>query len=132
MYIIRDGEMLQATHDHNYHESLCDLLRSGKITQEQYESERERFKALTSYIGMGGVKLYDISKAPLTLKDGDTLLLTSDGLYNSVSAEQLQGCFREDAAETAQNLIEQFKASKASCRDNTTFIIIRYHQEDTT
>lgn len=130
IYIIRGGEMIQATHDHNYCESLREMLRNGRITQEQFDNERERHAALTSYIGMGGVKLYDISTAPFILKDGDMLLLASDGLYNAIPPELLRSSFGADAEETAQCLIGRFKAAQIPSKDNTTFIIITYHQEE--
>ena len=68
IYIVRDNEMIQATRDHNYKEMLNGLLSRGTITRQQYEAESEKYTALTSYVGMGGIKLFDIFKFQIAVR----------------------------------------------------------------
>ena len=45
IYIIRGEEMSQVNREHNYRLTLQESLRSGRITQEQYEAEEKRGRA---------------------------------------------------------------------------------------
>ena len=125
LYIIRNNEIVQATKDHNYKEMLLDLLNSGSITPEQYENEKDKYSALTSYMGIGGVKLYSANTTPLTLYNDDILLLTTDGLYNQLNIDDILHSSNniEDVMKTA---LEKIEAQDSINRDNTTFILIKY------
>lgn len=127
LYICRDGEMIQATRDHNYLYTLQELYNAGQITQTQYESESRKGEALTSYIGIGGVELFDICQHPFELAVGDILLLTTDGLYKTLSDNKIKdvlaGVSRlEDAADALISSITEFPKPN---QDNTSFITIK-------
>ncbi len=126
IYIMRNGETIQATRDHNYKEMLIDLLQRGNITREQFEKEKNKHAALTSYLGIGGVKLYDISITPLVLKDGDLIIVSTDGFYNAVPMEQIAAMGRKSTDEIIHAVAEIWEGSEMSGRDNTTCIIIKY------
>ncbi len=128
IYLIRDREMVQVTRDHNYRETLIELLENGDITYSQFESETPKHPALTSFLGMGGIKRYEISKAPLQLCDNDMLLITSDGLYNTFSPEVLAAENDKEIPVIMENIIERIASAQVQGRDNTTFIIIKYRK----
>ena len=129
LYIIRGAEIVQATRDHNYGEMLLDLLRSDSITMEQYEEERELHAALTSYLGIGDVKIYDLCTEPFALQDKDILLLTSDGLYNALDVRQILNMEERSAAQIAEAFLNALADLKEDGRDNTTFILIEYREK---
>lgn len=127
IYIVRDNEMIQATRDHNYREMLNELLSKGSITKKQYEAESKKYTALTSYVGMGGIKLFDISTKSFGLKDGDLILLTSDGLYNAVQVEKITEVSGEKISEIIDFLSKALELESEKSKDNITFIVIKYH-----
>ena len=126
IYLIRDHEMVQVTRDHNYRETLIDLLENGDITYSQFEGETAKHPALTSFLGMGGIKRYEISKSALRLCDNDVILITSDGLYNTFPPEELAAECDNEIDRIIEKTIARIASANAQGRDNTTFIIIKY------
>ena len=126
IYLFRGQEMVQVTRDHNYKETLIDLLENGDITYEQFEGERAKHPALTSFLGMGGIKRYEISRTPLQLCDNDMLLITSDGLYNTFPPEELSAESGSEISAVMEQIISRIISAQAQGRDNTTFIILKY------
>lgn len=129
IYLLRQHEMVQVTRDHNYRETLLELLENGDITYSQFEGEGKKHQALTSFLGMGGIKRYEISNTPLQLCDNDVLLITSDGLYNTFPPEMLAEENDKEIPAIMEKVIERIDSANAQGRDNTTFIIIKYRKE---
>lgn len=125
LYIKRGRELVQVTRDHNYFLELNEWLAAGKITCDQYEHERSRGEALISYIGIGGVEVFDLGRRPLCLKEGDLLLLTTDGLWKALTEKIIFQVLDEecDLKEKAQRLMHKVRQPQ-SCLDNMTFILI--------
>lgn len=127
LYILRSGEILQATRDHNYRLRLDEMLRNGEIDPNIYEKELERGEALISYIGKGNITLYDLTQSAFALHPGDTILITTDGLANAISEEEIFGIvsFEKSTALKADALIQYVRDKETEQpQDNTTFIII--------
>ena len=132
LYIFRGGELVQATRDHNYFLRLHEQLKSGEISQVQFDQEAERGEALISYLGVGGLSVYDLTNAPLKLRNGDILLLTTDGLYKAIPQKLIRHilCSGESLETMADKLIAQITVLKQSVvLDNTTFALIRVNTE---
>jgi len=127
LYLIRNNEIVQVTRDHNYFMDLNKLKKDNKINQNQYETESKKGDALISFIGMGGIQIMDINKQPFRLIKGDTVLLTSDGLYKALTNEEILILLKNDNIEiSANNLMEKSVEKSMIFQDNTTFIVIRY------
>lgn len=130
LYIIRGQEAVQATRDHNYKEFLLNLLHDGIITEETFEEEREKHTALTSYLGMGNVKYYDLCSEPFMLQNHDVLLLASDGLYNTLDVLETVRRSNRTVSGIADSMMQALSHSPDQERDNTTFILIGYSEKD--
>ena len=133
LYIFRDGEMVQATRDHNYYLRLNEQLQKSEITQTEYEKEAVRGEALISYMGVGGLSVYDITNIPFDLQDKDVLLLTTDGLYKALPQSMIQHiiCDKGELSEKADTLLKQIGVlKKTKILDNTTFILIKVKGEE--
>lgn len=126
MYLQRGAEMIQVTADHNYYLRLRDQLRDGQITQTEYQRELPRGEALISFIGMGGLMLIDVNDSGLALRQNDTVLLCSDGVYRTVTDTEISELIRQDdlisAGEQLANLIEERMTLQ---QDNYTFVMFR-------
>lgn len=102
IYLMRGNEMELLTEDQNYGMTLRKSLREGKIDENKYRQEEKYADALISYIGMDGLKVIGCSSEnPITLEPEDKVLLCSDGLYKSMSKEELE---KELAACDMQNM----------------------------
>ena len=131
LYIIRNGELVQATRDHNYFLRLDEQLSTGEITEEVYKQEAARGEALISYMGVGGLSVYDLTNVPFELREGDILLLTSDGLYKAIPEELIKYVLNgnNSLAAKADMLISQIAVLKNSVvLDNTTFALIKINE----
>ena len=126
MFIVRAGQVIRATRDHNYYMLLDDLLRSGDISAEEYRTRSEKGHALISYIGMRGIRYYDVSETPLPLLPEDILILASDGLYVGVTDEDiLLLCSSNGSAqELADSLLQCSAVKSGGSQDNATIITI--------
>lgn len=128
IYIYRNGTVSQLSHDHNYFE---DLIRGHQPGSPEWRDAfiNPKRDALTSYIGMGGIKHFDISESPIVLEKGDIIFMCSDGLYRSVGEEEMAAAMRKysDHLEFLPHVLTAtaFDAGKVH-QDNTSIITIKY------
>lgn len=121
-YLCRDGVLSQLTKDHTMANYLVEL---GILTTEQAEKTPNK-NSLTSYVGVNSenpVEPYFSER--MDLREGDMVLLCSDGLYGMISEEQIReelltSCPVEDIGKRLVCL-----ALEAGGLDNITVIIIR-------
>jgi serine/threonine protein phosphatase PrpC len=124
LYIIRGGSIVRVTRDHNYFLSLDRMVESGSIDLDRYDKEAAKGERLISYIGMGGIQVFDINDAPLKLFPSDMVLLCSDGLYRAIDDTQILGLAASNNPE--EMICSIFDESKREFTDNTTCIIVKY------
>ncbi len=130
IYIIRRNEILSVCAEHNYGELLKKRLEAGEISQTEYEADTKRKDALTSYIGIGGVKLMEINDIPLSLVGDDMIILCSDGLFKTLlDADIMRSAFeyKLNAGRCAEYLTETAMKLTKGSQDNTTAIVIHYN-----
>lgn len=128
IYIIREGEIARMTTDHNLLTRLMKQVEAGKMSLEEAMADKQR-EALTSYIGIGGIEQIDLSEKPLQLKTGDIILLCSDGLYRSLSDEEILEKVRQynrNMDEMAYMLATAAVQKSSLSHDNTSVVVIRY------
>lgn len=127
LYFIRGREIMSLNVEHNYRHELNDMLRNGQMTAQEYAAEEYRAEALVSYLGIGDLTLMDVSPGAYPLDDGDLILLASDGLYRSLSEEEILAVVTKnerDMQQTADALTAAVKGRKK--QDNTSVVILRY------
>ena len=141
IYLIRGGQIVSLTRDHNYRLMLKEQRASGQITQAFYESEEKtpQAEALTSFLGMNGIRILDINadqngrmQQPRMLQPGDIVMLCSDGVYKSLSDSQIHGMVRDndlDLEIAADRLTAMALRYGARGQDNTTVILLRYREK---
>ncbi|MBQ9157130.1 MAG: serine/threonine-protein phosphatase [Eubacterium sp.] len=131
IYIIRGDDMVCVTKEHNYFLLLNEQLAEGQISEEEYNWEAKRGEALISYLGMGNVSLMDFNPNPLKLRDGDILLLCSDGLYKALSEDQIYSIIRKNPVnieKTLQELQEEAHLASPRVQDNTSIVMLLYRE----
>jgi protein phosphatase len=119
-YVCRNGEMTQITEDHTY---VNTLVKRGIITPEEAKNHKEKNKITRA---LGGEATIEPDFFKIEIKQGDVILLCSDGLYGEV-----------DDASMAKVLSDKGSSMSAACaklvtianrhggRDNITVVALR-------
>lgn len=119
-YLIRDGKIRQVTNDHSL---VGELVRAGTITE--VEAQESKFKNRLSRSVGSDPKLEVELYPPISLRQGDIILLCTDGLTQYATAQiLLEAASVGTAKEIAERLI-RFAKSKGGT-DNITAAVIKY------
>jgi PPM family protein phosphatase len=117
-YLLRDGELSQATTDHTFVQHLVD---TGRISADEAETHPQR------NVVMRVLGDFDIDLTPdmsvREAKPGDRWLLCSDGLSGFVSHETIEQTLLDtpDVDECADRLLQL--ALRAGSTDNVTVVV---------
>jgi PPM family protein phosphatase len=120
-YLFRDGQLEQLTRDHTFVQSMVD---AGLMTAQQARQDKRR-NLVTNALG-GPSPGVHAELHRLTLLDGDTLLLCTDGLTGPVEDARIaavlaEGAEPEDACDALIDL-----ALARGAPDNVTAVVARY------
>ncbi|HEX8983130.1 MAG TPA: Stp1/IreP family PP2C-type Ser/Thr phosphatase [Ktedonobacterales bacterium] len=117
-YIIRDGDMRQVTQDHSW---VAEQVRIGLLTEEQARVHAHR-NVITRSLGTQPNITADLFVE--TLRDGDRVLMCSDGLHGYVeeAAIKQEVLTQSSADEAVKNLIDMANANGGP--DNISAIVV--------
>ena len=124
IYLLRDNKLFLLNSEHNQNSRLMDKVAEGVISVDQYRDIMGK-SAITSFIGIEELELYDVSYRPLELKKDDYILLMSDGVFGTLSDKQLLELKQEDAADYAAAIAQAVECSARPKQDNYTAIILK-------
>ena len=118
-YLYADGQLLQITEDHSY---VNALIRMGVLTEEEAKHHKRGHvitKAIGAELTVEGDQ-YDVE-----IREGDILLLCTDGLYGELSKEDMIEILQDD--QDMQVLTERLvdRANEHGGRDNITAITVK-------
>ena len=120
-YLLRQGQLEQLTRDHTL---VQELLDGQKITRMEAATHRLRH-VLTRFLGDHGREIQpDVTR--IALKDGDCLMLCTDGLTDMVTTEAIRAIL--GSSESAQSICVRLvdRALEAGGKDNVTAVVARY------
>lgn len=131
LYLIRENKIQSLTKEHNYRLQMTEQRDAGIITPAKFEEEKNSrmAEALISYIGMNGITRADINSQPIPLRDGDIVLLCSDGLYKCMNETQIWAMIRDndfDMKIAADRILKMSTECSHRNQDNTTVILMKY------
>ncbi len=116
-YLARDGRFVQLTDDHTLVQALLD---QGRITADQVATHPHR-SVITRAVGVAHE--VEVDGLRITLRDGDRILLCSDGLSGVVDDDTIARTLRDNEPDAAVDaLIEA--ANAAGGPDNITVVIV--------
>lgn len=123
--LYRNGRLVQLNREHTYGAELLIQAVNGEITFDEARSHPKR-GGLTSFIGMGELRYVDGSVRGIQIQQGDRLLLLSDGVFHTLSEEELQQIMGQSmcAEEAASVIQERILAYQKANQDNFTAVII--------
>ena len=126
IYRIRNRKLEMLTRDHNYLMRLMERVRLGEISEGTALNDPNR-EALISYIGIGNVELMDIYATGQELGWDDVILMCSDGLYKSLSRNEISAIVHSSIAgkePVTDALISAALAKKWIRHDNISVAVI--------
>ena len=121
LYVVRDGQLLTRTRDHSYMEQ-----RSASVIKLQTVNRNILFTCL----GSPTRPIFDI-EGPVELQQGDKLLLCSDGLWGSLSDEEIVrqlGC--QPVSDAVPDLVERALRAGGEHSDNVTVLAMEWETPD--
>jgi protein phosphatase len=119
-YLMRGGRIKQITKDQSL---VSKLIEAGQLTEEEAETY-EHSHIILQALGTSDTVSVDLSF--IDLRQGDTVLLCSDGLSGLVSAEQMRQVLaaHDEPMECCKRLTDL--ANEAGGHDNVTVIVARF------
>lgn len=125
IYLYRGGKLIQINREHIYCAELLEHAINGRIsfTEALRDPQAER---LSSFVGMGELKHVDICLNRLKLCAGDHILLMSDGVFNTLTDEEIAETIKTsaNASDAASILEEKVLKKNAPNQDNFTCVIL--------
>ena len=122
--LYRDGILTQLNREHNYERELELRAVNGEGTLEEAKTH-PRAAGLTSYLGMGQLKLLDQPSAPVEVRPGDRFLLMSDGVYNALTGQELCQALALEAQAAADAIGQAIAEKHWPGQDNYTAVILQ-------
>src|SRR5579863_3753245 len=120
LYLVRGDQISRVTRDHSY---VGRLFENGVITAEEAEAHPQR-NILTAALGAGVEAAPDAPEQPILLKQGDALVLCTDGLWGQLGDHEVQQVVTENAPLPACQMLIDL-AKDRGCPDNITVIVLR-------
>ena len=127
IYLYCRGHLFQINREHIYKQELVQEAVNRNISFSRVSTDPQRDR-LVSFLGMGELKYIDGSLRPVDVKQGDKLLLMSDGIFNTISEQEIIWILENtDNAAGAAALMEQ-KVMQADNpkQDNFTCVILDF------
>ena len=119
LYVVRDGHLLARTRDHSYVEAQ---------TQAQVGSAIEALNRNVLFTCLGSIArpMYDLG-GPLSLQQGDKVMLCSDGLWDSIDDEAIVASLSAlPVAQAVPALVDQALAEAGARSDNVTVLALEW------
>jgi serine/threonine protein phosphatase PrpC len=117
-YLLRDGGLRQLTADHTLVQRLVD---EGRASAEDVARHPQRNVILRA---VGAEADLDLEEVDVEIRQGDRVLLCSDGLSGAIPADEIAAALRDvgDPAAAAARLVDL--ANAAGGADNVTAIVV--------
>jgi protein phosphatase len=118
LYLLRGGKVTQMSKDHTV---VGERVRMGLMSEARAKNHPDRSMLLRS---LGHELIVSVDRISMPLRQGDVLLLCSDGFYNVIEETDFIKITRDLAAtEACRNLIDQ--ANARGTGDNLTVAFFR-------
>jgi len=124
LYLFRNGRLNQLNEEHNYWTELRQMVADGEISEEDAANHPQK-RALTSYIGMQELKKIDCAQQTLSLQSGDWLLLLTDGVFGTLTENEIAAELMYSAARAAKHIELMILERRKPDQDNFTGILVK-------
>ena len=121
LYVVRDGELLTRTRDHSYLEQQsAGVIRMDRINRN----------ILFTCLGSPTKPVFDVT-GPVTLQQGDKILLCSDGLWGTLTdGDIVRQLSTQSVSDAVPELVEMALRNGGEHCDNVTVIALEWETPD--
>jgi protein phosphatase len=129
LYLLRDGQWVQLTADGNLiHQWTKHRVRGtlAELAEEDEQEMRDNPEVLTSFLGLKRLTDIDRTLRPFPLHPGDWIVLCTDGLFKSLSQQEILACLTGTPQAAADALVRTVAAKGLKTQDNCTVTILGY------
>ncbi len=123
LYHLARGTLRLVNRPHVFGTVLDRAAEKGIMSYEAALEHPER-AALTSFIGAEPLEEIDANTDPIRLSTGDTVIIASDGLFNTLSKTEIRGAMEGDSRRWPDLLIARTLAKKYEFQDNVTVLTL--------
>jgi protein phosphatase len=123
LFHVSDGQIQTVNRPHVFANILDSAVTRGAMSKEQALLHPER-ESLTSFIGVEVLEEIDRNVDPWPLVDGDSILLASDGLFKTLTAEEILGSLNGNAQAWPDALVERTLEKRYEYQDNVTVLCV--------
>ena len=124
LYFVRQGELMVRTRDHSYLEQHLDAHPGQELP------ERFNRNVLYTCLGSPTKPVFDIT-GPVSLQQGDKILLCSDGLWGSLDdAEIVFQLGQQQVGSAVPDLVDRALIKAGASSDNVTVIAMEWETPD--
>lgn len=126
LYLSRGRQLQCLTRAHNYAAVLEEKKKAGPVDEGWYRQEAKKGEWLTSYLGMGIAEEFDYGSLFFSGEAQEKLLLCTDGLYKTVSQEELAEILQTKRSMEAISceLRDAVLKKMRLAQDNATWIVM--------
>lgn len=126
MWLWREGAMRRLNADHSVHGELMALVRDGRLTQQEADSNPRRNALRSALIGE---RISLVDTGSVTLQTGDLILAASDGI-ETLDEPRIAAILgqpdRKEPRHLTADLLNAVDAMAGPRQDNTTVIVYRH------
>jgi len=126
LYLLRGGLLYPVNEDHDYANQLLAEYLRGRLGLESIQADPQK-DSLTSYIGNEKLPFIDSNPRGFPICRDDTIVLCSDGVYNSLSeARIIEALEANDPQRACEDVARQVLDCGVPGQDNLTIMAIKF------
>lgn len=123
LFHLSQGRLRMVNRPHVYANLLEQAVASGDLSREAAASHPER-EALTSFIGVQTLREVDRNTEPWTVRDGETILLATDGMFKTLDPVEMQSCLAGHPQSWPAALVKRTLDKREEAQDNVTVVSV--------
>lgn len=128
VYLLRDEKLTRLSIDHTYQQLLLSQFYNNYISQEEFYKRFRKRNQLTSFIGDKEIREIDRNVREFSLRKGDKLLLCSDGLYNTLTDDEIkQVLLLYEGKEQQEKMLQKLKMKDVVNQDNASMALVEIY-----
>jgi len=117
------GQLQMVNRPHVYGNLLDQAVARGVMSRDEADHHPER-ESLTSFIGIQLLQEIDHNTEPWPLREGETVLLASDGMFKTLEPGEIIACLKGHPQSWPRALVDQTLAKASPGQDNVTVLSV--------
>ncbi len=125
--VFRGGDLVPVSAGHTLDVLAQQSFRAGHLSREEALTLLEN-KRLYNYVGQDGFQDIELFDRPLSLRQGDIVVLMSDGVYELLLWRDIEQILYtgQDCQSMAYEITERVNQAVADDKDNASVVLIRW------